>query len=46
MHMVTSIWAAEFAQGEFPNDFYDTIKALAIVVKEHVEAALQPNKQK
>ena len=46
MHMVTSILAAEFAQAEFPNDSYDTIKAHAIIVKEHEEASLQPNKQK
>lgn len=40
----TAIWIAEFAQAEFLNDFFDTIKVL--VVKEHVDAVLQANKQK
>lgn len=44
MHMVTAIWAAEFVYGEFQNDSRDTIKALAIAVKEHVDGVLQPSR--
>ena len=40
MHMLHRDLAAEFAYAESQNDSYDTIKAL--VVKEHIDAVLQP----